>query len=445
MGAARAPGTAHLPRIIVVGGGAGGLELITRLGRKLGARGRAALTLVDKSPTHIWKPLLHEVAAGSLDASTDQLEYAAQARWHDFQFQQGPLLSIDRQQRCITVGQVVDDEGMEILPQRRLQWDLLVLAIGSVTNFFNIPGARENAFAIDSAPQAEHFRRRMIAACMRAQAGLSEEGRRPDVDIVIIGGGATGVELSAELRNTAHVLRAYGLHALDPQRDVHITLVEAGPRILAPLPERLASDTARLLGELHIRILAGERVSEVTPTEVKTASGKTLPADLTVWAGGILVAPILGEAGLPVNRLGQVKVRTTLQVEGENGIFAIGDCADCPWLGQDKAVPPRAQAAHQQASFLLQQLEDYLAGRRLSEFRYRDHGSLVSLGRYDTVGNLMGRLVGRAVRVEGMLARLLYISLYRQHLTALHGVTRMLLDWMVQWLRGKTRPRVKLH
>lgn len=438
----------QIPRIVIVGGGAGGLELVTRLGNKLGTAGRAQVTLVDISATHIWKPLLHEVAAGSMDANAHQLEYAAQARWHHFQFQQGALLGVNRERRTIAVSAVHDEEGVEILPQRQLPWDLLVLAIGSVTNFFGVPGAREHAYAIDTMAQAERFRRRLLAACMRAQNNLTSgqgTGAHPQVNIVIIGGGATGVELSAELRGTAQALRAYGLHALDPARDIHITIVEAGARILPPLPEALAYHTAHLLENMHIRILAGERVSEVSASAVHTASGRVLPADLTVWAGGIEVAKVLAETGLPLNQRGQVRVQASLQVEGEEDIFAMGDCAACPWLGREGTVPPRAQAAHQQASFLFQALQRKLAGKPLGKYQYRDRGSLVSLGQYEVVGNLMGKAVGRAVRVEGFLARLLYISLYRQHLMALNGFVRMMLDWVVQWLRSKTRPRVKLH
>jgi NADH dehydrogenase len=414
--------------------------------------------LVDRSPTHVWKPLLHEVAAGSVDAGTSQLEYAAQARWHRFEFQQGELEGLDRKGRTITVSEVHDADGLEILPRRIVPYDTLVLAIGSVTNFFNTPGAREHAIAVDTVDQAEHFRRRLIAACMRAQnrigslGGPEDRRARPHVDIAIIGGGATGVELSAELRNTAQVLGAYGLHHLDPRRDVHITIIEAGPRILGPLPDHVVEETTRTLERLDVRILTGERVTEVRERAVATASGKAIPADITVWAAGIQVPRILGELGLPVNRLGQVKVAQTLQTEADPAIFAFGDCADCPWTDNGgngehagKSVPPRAQAAHQQAKHLYRALQDRIAGRPLPRFVYRDRGSLISLSRFNVVGNVVGRLTGHSFVIEGALARLLYTSLYRMHLVALHGVMRTVLDTIAQWARRRTIPRVKLH
>ncbi|MDP9109489.1 MAG: NAD(P)/FAD-dependent oxidoreductase [Pseudomonadota bacterium] len=443
------PGKQNLHRIVVVGGGAGGLELVTKLGDKLGKRDRAAVVLVDRSPSHLWKPLLHEVAAGSMDANTHQTDYVAQARWHHFEFQQGELCGLDRGAQQITVAAVYDEFGEEVLPVRTLGYDTLVLAIGSMTNFFGVPGAAQHAISLDAVSEAEHFRRRLIFSCMRAQNRLDKAGaaagERPRVDVVIIGAGATGVELSAELRNTAQVFGAYGLHQLDGRRDIHLTIVEAGPRILAPLPERVAIETAKLLDQLNVTVLTDERVTEIAPHAVLTASGKSLRADLIVWAAGIKVSSVLGDVGLPVNRLGQVPVSQSLQTEIDPNIFVLGDCASCPWPQQNSTVPPRAQAAHQQASFLFGALQRRLANKPLPMFHFHDHGSLISLGRFNTVGNLMGKLTGSTLLVEGIIARLLYVALYRAHLMALHGLLRMLLDTLAQWLRGKTVPRIKLH
>jgi NADH:ubiquinone reductase (H+-translocating) len=437
----------RLHRIVIVGGGAGGLELATQLGNKSRHDHGFKVILADRLETHLWKPLLHEVAAGSIDANANQLEYAAQARWHYFEFQQGELVGLDRSKKTLTLAQVNDEEGVEILPIRNIEYDTLVLAIGSTSNFFNTPGAAEHANAVDTVKQAEKFRQRLISACIRSRSHLPDAAQqpRPQVNIVIIGAGATGVELSAELRNTAQILGAYGLHHLDPQRDIHITLLEAGPRILGSLPEHVAEETARMLEQLNVTILTGEKVTAVQEHAVLTASGKTLPADLTVWAAGIQIAGILGKLGLPVNKLGQVIVTQTLQTGVDPDIFAFGDCASCPWPATGKTVPPRAQAAHQQAKYLYHALQRHLAGKPLAPFVYQDTGSLISLGRFNAVGNLMGKLIGRSLLVEGTLARLLYFLLYRMHLVALHGFARMLLDTVIQWLQRKAGPRVKLH
>jgi NADH:ubiquinone reductase (H+-translocating) len=445
-------------RFIVVGGGAGGLELATRLGDRYRTRTgkkapRALVTLVDRYPTHIWKPLLHEVAAGSMDPFSEELSYAAQARWHGFQFQQGELLGLDRVTKRVTLAPLLGDDGAAVLPQRELEYDTLVIAIGSTTHFFGVQGAEEHSIALDTVGQAERFRKRLIAACMRAeQPGKCVAESAPHapgqagsrIQVAIVGGGATGVELSAELRNTAQVLSAYGLHKLDPSTDIGIVIIEAGPRILPALPEPASSAAAEQLGQLGVTVMAGEAVSEVAPGFVRTASGKAVRADLTVWAAGIKAPPVLAKLdGLPVTKQGQLVVRPTLQTEVDDNIFALGDCAACTWSdsdGKEHKVPPRAQAAHQQASFLVQALGNRLKGRPLPEFVYRDLGSLVSLNHFSAVGNLRGGML-----VKGLLARWMYMSLYRMHIAGLHGYRRMLLDTVANWLRRVTLPQVKLH
>jgi NADH:ubiquinone reductase (H+-translocating) len=388
-----------------------------------------------------------------MDPFTQELEYAAQARWHGFEFQQGELTGLDRAARRMKLGAVLDEDGAELLPPRELEYDTLVLAIGSTTHFFGVPGAAENSIALDTVGQAERFRKRLIAACMRAEHQAPESRPEPEagsgeppVQIAIIGAGATGVELSAELRNTAQVLSVYGLHKLDPSHDVGIVLIEAGPTILPALPERVSSSTAELLQKLGVRVLTSERVTEVAPGVVRTASGKTVRATLTVWAAGITAPPVLAQLdGLPVNKLGQLIVRRTLQTETDDNIFALGDCAACEWPGHERGVPPRAQAAHQQATFLLRSLGNRLEGQPLPEFTYRDFGSLVSLGHFSAVGNLMGGVIGGNMLIEGLFARFMYMSLYRLHIAALHGYARMVLDTFAHWLRRTTLPRVKLH
>lgn len=447
-------------RFVVVGGGAGGLQLVTRLGDRYGrskksSGSRAHVTLVDRYPTHVWKPLLHEVAAGSMDPFTQELEYAAQARGHGFEFQQGELIALNRAARQITLAPVVDDEGTELIPQREIQYDTLVIAIGGYTNFSGVNGASEYSIALDTVQQAERFRKRLIAACMDAEhqdydpveSGSDiSASKQPRIRVAIVGGGATGVEPSAELRNTGQVLSAYGLHKLDPRHGVGIALIEAGPRILPGLLERVSTATEELLQKRGVELMVGEAASQVAQGVVRTAGGKTVRAELIVGAAGIKAPRVLSQRdGLPVNRRGQLQVRRTLQTEIDENIFAIGDCAACPWPGNKRNVPPRTQAAHQQATFLLLALGKRLEGRPLPEFSYHDFRSLVSLALFDAVGNLMGGGIGRNMLIEGFLARLLYMSLYRLHIAALHGYARMALDTITHWLRRWTLPRVKLH
>ena len=434
-----------LHRIVIVGGGAGGLELATRLGDRLGRRGRADVTLVDCARTHVWKPLLHEIAAGSMDVDRHELDYVAQAHWHHFQFQLGRMTGLDRARRVIVTAPTYDEEGRELIPARDIPYDTLVIALGSRTNDFGTPGAAEYAISLDTPEQAELFHRRLINACIRANA--QREPLRPEqLNVAIIGGGATGVELAAELHKTTRELVAYGFDRIDPERDVRLTIIELAPRILQALPERLSRAAGQLLADLKVQVLTGEKVTAVFPDGVATASGRKIPAELTVWSAGIQAPALLKDLdGLESNRLNQLVVHQTLQTTRDESVFALGDCACCPWPGHAPCVPARAQAAHQQAAHLVRNLGRRLRGRALEPYVYRDFGSLVSLGNYTTVGNLMGALVGGNMFVEGLFARLMYVALYRQHLYALHGFAKVLFDTLSRMFIRRTEPRVKLH
>jgi len=433
-----------LHRIVIVGGGAGGLELATRLGDKLGRRGTAQITLIDRSRTHLWKPLLHEVAAGSMDVDQHTLDYLAQARWHHFRFRLGSMAGLDRERRVVQVAPTHDEEGRLLIGEREIRYDTLVIAVGSGTNDFGTPGAQDHAISLDTPAQAERFHNRLINACIRANA--QREALRPEqLHVAIIGAGATGVELAAELHHTTRELVAFGLERIDAERDIRITLIEAGPRVLPALPERLSNSTLELLEKLRIQVLTNARVTAVEAANVLIADGRRIPAELTVWAAGIKAPDFLKNLGLETNKLNQLVVTPELQTTHDTNIFALGDCAACAWPGRDHNVPPRAQAAHQQASLLSSTLSRRLDGKPARPFVYRDFGSLVSLGNYSTVGSLMGALIGGSLFIEGLFARLMYVSLYRMHLYALHGFAKVFFDTLARLITRRTEPRVKLH
>ncbi|MDO9206431.1 MAG: NAD(P)/FAD-dependent oxidoreductase [Methylotenera sp.] len=437
----------HLHHIIIVGGGAGGLELATRLGDSLGRKGKAIITLIDKSKTHVWKPLLHEIAAGSMDPDKHELNYLAQAHWHHFKFRLGSMDNLDRAKREITVSPYYDEDGIEVIPRRTLQYDTLIIAVGSTTNDFGVKGAGEHSIALDTQDQAEKFHRRLHNALVRAQTQVAPV-QAGQLEVVIVGAGATGVELSAELHNTTRELAAYGLDKIDPDRDIQISLIEASSRVLPALPPKLSNSVELELRKLRVHLYTGERVTEVTDKGVHTHSGRFIPSVLVVWAAGIKAPDFLHEIdGLETNRINQLVVNRTLQTSLDENIFAFGDCAACPWVGHtDETVPPRAQAAHQQASMLIKTIKCRVTGKKeLPQFTYRDYGSLVNLGRYTTVGNLMGALSGGSLFIEGMFARLMYQSLYKMHLMALHGFWSMALQTLARTITRRTESQVKLH
>jgi NADH dehydrogenase len=439
------PSHSELHRIVIVGGGAGGLELATMLGDRLGKRNKASITLVDRSRTHLWKPLLHEVAAGSMDRHIHEVDYLAQAHWHGFRYRIGEMNGLDRQNRMVQAGGFTDEDGHEVTPQSSIPYDTLVIAVGSLTNDFGTPGVAEHALSLETPQQAERFHRRLVNACIRAN-GQTDALRPGQLHVAIIGGGATGTELAAELHRTTRELVAYGLDRVNAEKDIRLNLIEAADRILPALPERIGKAATLLLEDLGVKIYSGSKVAQVVANGVKLENGTIVPAELVVWSAGIRAPSFLKNlAGLETNYLNQLSVRPTLQTTRDESIFAMGDCADCPWPGHNRPVPPRAQAAHQQAKHLAKQLARRLNGKPLAEFRYKDRGSLISLGEYSAVGSLMGQLVGGSLFIEGLIARLMYNSLYKLHELALHGPAKVVLGTLARLITRRTEPRVKLH
>ncbi|HEY1151262.1 MAG TPA: NAD(P)/FAD-dependent oxidoreductase [Pseudoduganella sp.] len=428
-------------KYVIVGGGAGGLELACKLGRKLGP---GKVMLVDSRLYHIWKPSLHEVAAGTLDIHQEGLSYQMLAHDNGFTYVYGALTELHAADNTIVVGPISTQSGETVLPERRILYDSLVLAVGSTSNYFGVPGAQECTISLNATEDAERFRLTLLKLLTKAALEKSGSGTA-GVDVVIIGGGATGVELAAELREASGVYAAYGFGHLDPMRDVRITLLEGAPRILAPLPERVSSAALKLLNERGIKVVTDCRVTGISPDKVQVGE-QAYPSDITVWAAGIKAPDLLKSLGLPTAKGGQIEVSGTLVVKDHPNIYALGDCALC--VGADgKPVPPRAQAAHQQADYLLDVLLRKDRGQAPSgkPYEYRDYGSLVSFGQSTSVGSLMGSLRGFNWFVEGFLARLMYVSLHLMHHQAVLGAVRTGVLALARFLIKRTTPLVKLH
>jgi NADH:ubiquinone reductase (H+-translocating) len=426
-------------KVVIVGGGAAGLELATSLGQKLGKKGLAEIMLLDATSTHIWKPLLHEVAAGTLDEA-EQVEYLAQGYRNKFRFRLGKMEGLNRKKKEIYVSPTYSDSGEELIPKRTFNYDTLVMAIGSVSNSFGIKGVEKYCLFLDTTSQAFKFQKQLVESYIKNHAG-ADTGKKKPLSIAIVGGGATGVELSAELHEVTDLLAIYGLNE---SSNVKLTIIEASSQLLPALPTKLAKATQDQLARLDIDLKLGCRVIEVTKTGILTLDGETIPADLKVWAAGIKAPDWVKRLdGLITNHINQLVVDETLRTIDDN-IFAIGDCAACPWPGHDKNVPPRAQAAHQQASTLCKSIVNRLNGLPPVKYTYHDYGSLVALGKYSTVGNLMGNLMG-TVTIGGFIARVVYLSLYKMHQLAIHGYYRTALLTLSNLFRRTAHAKIKMH
>ncbi|WP_438464823.1 NAD(P)/FAD-dependent oxidoreductase [Marinomonas sp. PE14-40] len=429
-----------MKRIIVVGGGAGGLELVTRLGHKFGKTRQAEIILIDRSRTHIWKPLLHEVATGSLDINTDGISYRAHSAKHHYQFQLGCMNGMDASRKVIKLDALNDDEGHELLPERELSYDIVVLAIGSVSNDFGTLGVAENCYFLDSHKQAERFQQALLNQFLRIQQGTDEE----NLKLSIVGGGATGVELSAELYHVADLLKAYGMPDVSAKR-LEVELIEAGQRILPALPDRIANSARSELSRLGVRVSESKRIIRAEKEGFITADETLINADMMIWAAGVKAPDFVAQLeGFETNRNNQVLVRPSLQSQSFDNVYVIGDCCACV-QPDGSFVPPRAQSAHQMASLVFKNIQASFRGEPLQDYLYKDHGSLVNLSRYSTVGSLMGNLTAGSMFVEGRIARLVYVSLYRLHLIAIHGWTKAMIIMAAQKIGKVVKPKMKLH
>ena len=424
-------------QIVIVGGGAGGLELATELGRRL--RGsQAQVTLIDSSLTHIWKPLLHEVAAGALDAGREALSYEAQAKWNHFGFICGRMEGLDRRRQVIKLAAWVGQFSKVKTPSVEIAYDTLIIAVGSVGNDFQIPGVAENCIFLDSAVQAEGLRENLLERHIaQATQHLGSALR-----VVIIGGGATGVELSAELVDANRRLAHYHQLRNSGLANLQVTLLEAGPRLLPALPARLGAGAMQDLEDMGITVRTNTAVMRAEPTGLMDGAGNHIPADVMVWAAGVRAPAFLYEIdGLECNRNGQLIVQSTLQSSRDPAVFAFGDCAACPLeRGSPCTVAALAQAAHQQASLLVKNMQRLLRGEPLLDFKFRDRGTLISIASHNTFGRFFGNRV-----IEGQLARFFYVSLYRVHQAALYGYWRTAWLMVGSFVSRSTRPKLKLH
>jgi NADH dehydrogenase len=423
--------------ILIVGGGAGGLELATKLGRKY-KNTNTKVTLIDKNHTHLWKPLLHEIATGVLDYGTNEISYLACAYTNHFQFELGSLCGLDRVNKTISLAEIKGDDEEIIAPKRELHYDALVLAVGSVSNDFGCAGIADHCLFLDSIEQAKTFHHKMLEHFMQ----FDKNKQKDKVEIAIVGGGATGVELCAELNHAVEGLYSYGYKNLN-NHSISITLIEAGPRILPLLTESLAKKVAFELTNLNIDIKTNTIIKKADEKGFYTQNGDFIPADMMVWAAGIKAPEFLKEFNLENDRLNRLVVKKTLQTSQDDSIFVIGDCASCIDINGNQ-VPPRAQSAHQMANLCFTNIQAYFNNSPLEEYEYKDYGSFVSLSN-SAVGGLMGSLIKGTMVTEGRMAKFVYISLYRMHQIAIFGFLKTGLIMLVDNINKILKPKLKLH
>lgn len=422
-------------RLVIVGGGIAGLALATRLGKSLGRSGKLDITLVDKGFSHVWKPMLHCFAAGTARNENDRITFISHAAGHNFRFCYGEISGLDRANRSITLAPLVEkDDDNVVLEERYLDYDGIVFAIGSRANDFGTPGVLEHCIFLDNVVEANNFNERFRHALLQAY------GRGTPVDIAIVGGGATGVQLAAELHKALDIGSLYNFTPKTP--DMRVTLLEAGPRILPSFPEDVSAAAHKQLEALNISVRTGAMVSGVDESGFLLKDGSRVDAQFRVWAAGVK-APDVTRAldGLECTRGGQFVVKPSLQTTMDDRIFAMGDCSSI----QNDPLPPTAQVARQEAHHLAKHLPAWILNQKpVPAFTFNNKGAIVALGSYNGWGTFPdGKTFGGGA-LHGLSARLGHTALYRQHQIELYGLRRGLIACLSDWLDGFVRPSVRM-
>ena len=403
-----------MQKIIIIGGGAGGLELATDLGDKLGKTDKAQITLVDKNSYHLWKPLLHEVATGVLDEQVDNIYYASQGQQHNFEFTQGTFTDLDRNSKQITVINH-NDEPISI------DYDILVIAIGSTSNDFGTPGVKEHCIFLDDQNAAIRLRETLINK-FTSFCSIIDDHQSTDEDkirIAIVGGGATGVELASELPNMVETFGACGRNKMCSDL-LDVSVIEATDRILPALPEKTAISITKTLEKQGIHVLTKTMITKAENDGFYPKDGDIIKADIMIWTAGVKAPDYLKEiSGLESSRSNQLVVKPTLQTSRDDSIFVIGDCA---YAMQENghASPPTAQAAHQMAKICYENIINILNNNPLKSFKYTDNGTIISL--HDTAQGVV-KIAGKSeMSVKGWFALIIHRLLYRMHQASLLGI-----------------------
>lgn len=435
-----------MKNIVIIGGGAGGLELVIGLARKLKKNSEFNIVLVDKEKTHIWKPHLHEVAAGSLDSHYEQVDYLNLASKFNFEFVWGEMSNLNKDTKTITVKAKLNSFGEEILPEREVKYDNLIIAVGSTSNDFGTPGVKENSFSLDDLISANKFHETMLEKVLQKEYQNSDD---KNFSVLIIGGGATGTELAAQLNQATRQLSQFGLENLK-NKPIKITLINAAEQLLPGLSQKISNGVKEILDTLEVKVLNSSKVVALEKNKaIIEHQGEKIElfADLIVWAAGVKSPEFLSKIGLDTNRGNQFIVNGQLQTSDPE-IFAIGDCACVKWINSPKEgmnVPPRAQSAHQMSEYLVKYLDKINQGKKVPDFEYKDFGSLISLGSGETVGTLMGFMQGKSLFVEGKVAKLMYLHLYQLHQIKINGFIPAFFLLIGKLIQKKFKPTVKLH
>ena len=401
-------------RIVILGGGFGGISTAHGLEQSLWREADLEITLLSQSNYLLFTPMLAEVAASALEPQ--HISSPVRAALSRTRFRRCDVEAIDTTEQTVTAR---DDPSVET---RTMPYDHLVLALGSIPNYFGLPGMKEHAFTLKTLEDATRLRNHVITQLERADVNPDPEERRRQLTFVVAGGGFAGTEMIAELFDLVHsVLRYYP----DLRREeLRFVLVHSRDRILPEIGDRLADYALRKLKARGIEFALNARVGGATPDAVLLGDGSELPARTVVWTAGNQPNPILGTLPCERSRAGAVVAESTLHLKGFTNIWVVGDCGEIPDPDQEaRPYPPTAQHAIREGKMAARNIAAALRDMPPREFRFRALGTLVPLGHRTGVAEIRG------LRFSGFLAWFIWRGIYLTLLPGLEKKMRVLFDW----------------
>jgi NADH:ubiquinone reductase (H+-translocating) len=396
-----------MPHVVVVGAGFAGMSATAQLAKE-GFR----VTLINRHPYNTFQPLLYQVATGGLNAGDVTYSLRSFASRHQgVRFRRAAVTGIDHDAQ-----EVLCDDGV------RIGYDYLVLATGITTNHFGIPGAAEYTMSMYTRAEALKVRDTIFGS-MEIIAGMSSPNTG-GFTIVVVGGGATGVEMAGQLAELKTEALPTTYPELNPA-DVRVVLVEMGDALLAPFDDTLRQYAHKELVKRGVDVRLKTAITEVHPDRVDFKDGTTLPVDLVIWAAGVSGSPLLREWGVPIGRGGRIEVNSDLRVIGYENVFAIGDAS----LTVENPLPQLAQPAIQTGKFAADQIARLHRGLETETFKYHNKGTMATIGRGDAVLEMP-----QGLKLKGVLAWLGWIFLHIVYLLGNRNRAQTLLNLFSRYL-----------
>jgi NADH:ubiquinone reductase (H+-translocating) len=410
-------------RIVILGGGFGGLYTAMHLEKSLAGDDDIQITLVNRENFFLFTPMLHEVAASDLDIT--HIVSPARKLLKHVNFFHGDVESIDLVNKKVVVSH---GQGQETQHEHELKYDHLVLALGSITNFFNLPGLAERAVTMKSLGDAIHLRNRLISNLEEADFECFPEERAPLLTFVVAGGGFAGVETIAGINDFLREALKFYPHLHEEM--LRVVLVHPGKVILPELNEKLGVYAQEKLGKRGVEVRLNTKVEAFTNDEVVLSDGERIPTYNLIWTAGTAPNPHL--EGLPCRKeRGRICTDEFMEVIGFENVWAVGDCAAVPDKQTGKFHPPTAQHAIRQGKILAHNIKAVIRGKKKKPFDFTTLGQLAALGRRTGVAQIMG------FNFSGFIAWWLWRTIYLSKLPRFEKKVRVALDWTLDLIFSK--------